>query len=255
MRRVRVDRRHPQGHADDARAGAGRRAEGPAGRADRAGLDLRSGGLADPAAAGIASGGGALRAPSHAPIPAIEFERAELLAAEKESIGLFISAHPLKEVRRRAQRPRRLPAGRPRRPARRRLGAGRRHDHRDEEDPDQEGRPDDVRDARRPRGVGRAARVRERAAAAGEVLAADSIVLVRGRVDHKDRDKTCIVAQQIEPFRPTAEEVTEAQEQEARQAAPRRARSVSGSMPPRWPRPCSGSSRTCSPISRANARS
>jgi DNA polymerase III subunit alpha len=49
-----------------------------------------------------------------------------------------------------------------------------------------------------------------------EVLAADSIVLVRGRVDHKDRDKTCIVAQQIEPFRPTAEEVTEAQEQEAR---------------------------------------
>jgi DNA polymerase-3 subunit alpha len=48
------------------------------------------------------------------------------------------------------------------------------------------------------------------------VLAADSIVLVRGRVDHKDRDKTCIVAQQIEPFRPTAEEVTEAQEQESR---------------------------------------
>ncbi|HJS96484.1 MAG TPA: DNA polymerase III subunit alpha, partial [Solirubrobacteraceae bacterium] len=37
--------------------------------------------------------------PSHAPIPAVEFERAELLAAEKESIGLFISAHPLKEVR------------------------------------------------------------------------------------------------------------------------------------------------------------
>jgi DNA polymerase-3 subunit alpha len=49
-----------------------------------------------------------------------------------------------------------------------------------------------------------------------EVLAADSIVLVRGRVDHKDRDKTCIVVQQIEPFRPTAEEVIEAEEQEAR---------------------------------------
>jgi DNA polymerase-3 subunit alpha len=56
-------------------------------------------------------------------------------------------------------------------------------------------------------------------AAAGEVLAPDSIVLVRGRVDHKDREKTCIVAQQIEPFRPSAEEVSEAQEQEARQAA------------------------------------
>ena len=38
------------------------------------------------------------RSPAHAPIPADEFDRAELLAAEKESIGLFISAHPLKEV-------------------------------------------------------------------------------------------------------------------------------------------------------------
>ena len=41
VRRVRLDRRDAQGHADGARAGAGRRAEGPAGRADRPGLDLR----------------------------------------------------------------------------------------------------------------------------------------------------------------------------------------------------------------------
>ena len=41
VRRVRLDRRRAQGHADGARAGAGRRAEGPAGRADRPGLDLR----------------------------------------------------------------------------------------------------------------------------------------------------------------------------------------------------------------------
>jgi DNA polymerase-3 subunit alpha len=47
-------------------------------------------------------GGGAasaFSAPSHPPIPAEEFEQAELLAVEKEAIGLFISAHPLKEVR------------------------------------------------------------------------------------------------------------------------------------------------------------
>ena len=44
------------------------------------------------------SAAGAFAAPSHAPIPAEEFERGELLAAEKEAIGLFISAHPLKEV-------------------------------------------------------------------------------------------------------------------------------------------------------------
>src|SRR6202030_2219555 len=41
---------------------------------------------------------GGFATPSHAPIPAFEFDRAELLAAEKEAIGLFISAHPLKGV-------------------------------------------------------------------------------------------------------------------------------------------------------------
>ncbi len=51
-----------------------------------------------------AGGGGngaaaAFAAPTHPPIPAEEFDQNELLAAEKESIGLFISAHPLKAVR------------------------------------------------------------------------------------------------------------------------------------------------------------
>ena len=41
----------------------------------------------------------AMARPSHAPIPTSEFDRHELLAVEKESIGLFISAHPLKDVR------------------------------------------------------------------------------------------------------------------------------------------------------------
>ena len=52
---------------------------------------------ADLGGAGV--GAANLAAPSHAPIPMIEFDRHELLAAEKESIGLFISAHPLKDVR------------------------------------------------------------------------------------------------------------------------------------------------------------
>jgi len=55
--------------------------------------------------------------------------------------------------------------------------------------------------------------------AAGELLVTDSIVLVRGRVDHKDRETTCIVVQQVDPFAPTPEEVAEATEQAARQAA------------------------------------
>ena len=37
--------------------------------------------------------------PVHPPIPAEEFDQPELLAAEKEAIGLFVSAHPLKPLR------------------------------------------------------------------------------------------------------------------------------------------------------------
>jgi len=38
-------------------------------------------------------------ATSYPPVPAEEFDKHELLAAEKEAIGLFLSMHPLKEVR------------------------------------------------------------------------------------------------------------------------------------------------------------
>ena len=38
-------------------------------------------------------------AASYPPVPSEEFDKHELLAAEKESIGLFLSMHPLKEVR------------------------------------------------------------------------------------------------------------------------------------------------------------
>ncbi|HUA69542.1 MAG TPA: DNA polymerase III subunit alpha, partial [Solirubrobacteraceae bacterium] len=159
-------------------------------------------------------------APSHAPIPAVEFDRAELLAAEKESIGLFISAHPLKEVRAALR-------------ARVDCPLGDLSDRRDGDwvlvggmitetkkirtkkgDPMMFATLDDLEGSVELLVFGNAL------AAAGEVLAPDSIVLVRGRVDHRDRDKTCIVVQQIEPFRPSAEEVSEAEEQEAaRQAA------------------------------------
>ena len=37
--------------------------------------------------------------PAHAPVPMDEFERSELLRMEKETLGLFLSSHPLKEVR------------------------------------------------------------------------------------------------------------------------------------------------------------
>jgi DNA polymerase-3 subunit alpha len=36
---------------------------------------------------------------THPPVPTVEFDQRELLAMEKETIGLFLSAHPLKDVR------------------------------------------------------------------------------------------------------------------------------------------------------------
>jgi DNA polymerase-3 subunit alpha len=52
--------------------------------------------------------------------------------------------------------------------------------------------------------------------AAGPALAPDSIVLVRGRIDHKDKDKTTLVAQKIEPFAPSEAEVDKARDEEAK---------------------------------------
>jgi DNA polymerase-3 subunit alpha len=55
-------------------------------------------------------------------------------------------------------------------------------------------------------------------AAHEEALVPDSIVQIRGRVDHKDRDKTCIIAQQLERFEATEAEVQQAREQAAKLA-------------------------------------
>ena len=92
-------------------------------------------------------------------------------------------------------------------------------------------------------------------AASEGALATDSIVLVRGSVDHKDRDKTCVVAQQVERFEPSEEEMAKAQAEAAKQAGRPRARCGCGSTPPRCPPPCSASSRTCWPASPASPTS
>ncbi len=142
-----------------------------------------------------------------------------MLAAEKESIGLFISAHPLKEVRAalnaRVECPLSDLAGR--RDGDWVLVGGMITEitkiRTKKGDPMMFATLDDLEDSVELLVFGNAL------AAAGDVLAADSIVLVRGRVDHKDRDKTCIVVQQIERFEPTPEEVEQAREQEARRPA------------------------------------
>jgi len=167
------------------------------------------------------SGGasGAL-APAHAPIPAAEFDRSELLALEKESIGLFISAHPLKEV---------APALRAASDCTLAALAQRR----DGDWVTVGGMITQAKRIRTKKGDWMMFATLDDLEAqvelvifgaalqdAGDVLAPDQVVLVRGRLDHRDREKTCIVAQQIERFAPSAQEVERARAAAAAAARP-----------------------------------
>ena len=52
-------------------------------------------------------------------------------------------------------------------------------------------------------------------------LVVDEVVIVRGRVDHKEAGKTCVVVAEVQPFRPSEEEIAGArQSHDAVQAAP-----------------------------------
>jgi len=163
------------------------------------------------------AGGGAadVAVPSHAPIPLIEFDRQELLAAEKESIGLFISAHPLKDVR---------AAMREKVDCTLAELSGRRDGdwvtvggmitetkriRTKKGDPMMFATLDDLETSVEMIVFGKPLLACE------DALAPDSIVIIRGRVDHKDREKTCLIVQQADLFQPTEEEVAEAQEREA----------------------------------------
>jgi DNA polymerase III subunit alpha len=175
-------------------------------------------GIADDAAQTPAAG--AFIQPSHAPIPGEEFSRSELLAAEKESIGLFISAHPLKDVGAALK-------------VRSDSTLGELAARRDGDWVTIGGMVTQAKRIKTKKGdwmmfatlydleasvemvvFGKAL------AASEDALQTDSIVLVRGRVDHKDRDKTCVIAQQVERFEPSQEEVAKAQVEVAKQVLP-----------------------------------
>jgi DNA polymerase-3 subunit alpha len=155
-------------------------------------------------------------APSHPPIPQEEFDQAELLAIEKDSIGLFISAHPLKQVRDALRAAVDYPLAEL---ASRKDGdwvtAGgiitqAKKIRTKKGDPMMFATLDDLEGAVEILVFGKALAEYEGA------LGVDEVVLVRGRVDHKDAEKTCIVVQTVEPFRPTPDEVEAAREAAAR---------------------------------------
>jgi len=156
--------------------------------------------------------------PSHPPIPSIEFEQAELLAAEKEAIGIFVSAHPLKPIREalRARSDCTLAEVRGRRDGDSVTVGGivtqARRIRTKKGDPMMFATLDDLDASLELVVFGKAM------ASHGDALALDGVVLVRGRVDHKDREKTCLILQEATAFAPSEEEVAAAREDAARSA-------------------------------------
>ncbi|HEV2790904.1 MAG TPA: DNA polymerase III subunit alpha [Solirubrobacterales bacterium] len=157
-------------------------------------------------------GGGAAHSQAHhrPPIPAAEFERAEMLAMEKETLGTYLSSHPLAEVG---------PALRARVDCSlAQLG----------------GKPDgawvtvggivvDCKKIRTKSGnqmmfatlddvEGQVEMLVFKAdqSEIAEVVQPDAILLVRGRLDHKDRGETKLVVQEAQRFEPDAAEIAAA---------------------------------------------
>ncbi|HET9105307.1 MAG TPA: DNA polymerase III subunit alpha [Solirubrobacteraceae bacterium] len=171
----------------------------------------------EPAPDSAGSAAAAFAAPSHAPIPTEEFSRTELLTAEKESIGLFISAHPLKDVG----------------PALRARSDGPLAELASRRDGDWVTVGGMITQAKRIKtkkgdwmmfatlyDLETAVEVivfGKALAASEDALTTDSIVMIRGKVDHKDAAKTCLIAQQVERFDPSPEEVAAAAAQAAAQ--------------------------------------
>ncbi|MGH2908775.1 MAG: DNA polymerase III subunit alpha, partial [Solirubrobacteraceae bacterium] len=161
----------------------------------------------DPGGGGPTPGAPALAGPSHAPIPAQEFDQTDLLAAEKESLGLYVSTHPLKEIGAALR-------------AKADVTVGELVDRRDGDWVTVGGMITQLKKVKTRKGDLMSfitlsdtedsvecivfGKVME---SAGSALELDSIVLIRGKVEHRDRESTSLVAQQIERFEPSSEEV------------------------------------------------
>jgi DNA polymerase-3 subunit alpha len=148
--------------------------------------------------------------PLHPPIPSEEFEQPQLLAAEKEAIGLFVSAHPLKPLREALR-------------ARVDCPISALADRRDKDWATVGGIITEAKRIRTRNGDHMMFATLDDLAGAVEILvfgkalaeheaalAVDEVVLVKGRVDHKEAGKTCLVVQSVERFAPTQEEIERA---------------------------------------------
>ncbi len=157
--------------------------------------------------------------PVHPPISGEEFEQAELLAVEKEAIGLFISAHPLKPLREALR-------------VRSDCSLAALADRRDKDWVTVGGIIVEAKKIRTRNGDHMMFATLDDLAGSVEMLvfgkalaecesalAVDEVVLVKGRVDHKEAGKTCLVVQSVEPFAPSEEEIERANAEASRRAA------------------------------------
>ncbi len=146
------------------------------------------------------------------PISGTEFERAELLALEKETLGTYLSSHPLTEVRGALR-------------ARVDCGLADLANKQDGSWVTVGGIVTECKKIRTKSGSqmmfatlddveGQVEMLVFKAdeAESAAIIAPDAIVVVRGRLDHKDRGETKLVVQEAERFEPDAEEIARAPE-------------------------------------------
>jgi DNA polymerase-3 subunit alpha len=154
--------------------------------------------------------GAASQAHHRPPISAVEFDRAELLALEKETLGTYLSSHPLTEVRDALR-------------ARVDCSLAELGNRADGSWVTVGGIVVERKKIRTKSGTqmmfatlddieGQVEMLVFKAdqAESAEVIAPDAIVVVRGRLDHKDRGETKLVVQEAERFEPDSEEIARA---------------------------------------------
>jgi DNA polymerase-3 subunit alpha len=175
----------------------------------------------DEPAGGAGSGGGsAFSAPTHPPVPMHEDDPKERNAMEKETLGLFLSSHPLKEVR---------PALR----AKTDCTLAELGDKKDGDWVTVGGMIAESKKIRTKKGDMMMFATLDDLEAQVEVIVfnsaleangakldVDKMVILRARVDHKDQGETKLVVQDVEAFEPTPEEVEEAREAAANAPPP-----------------------------------
>jgi DNA polymerase-3 subunit alpha len=139
------------------------------------------------------------------PIAAAEFDRRELLRMEKETLGTYLSSHPLAEVGAKPDGSWITVGG---------IVTERKKIRTKRGDQMMFATLDDVE------GQVEMLVFNSAYASNAEVIEADAVVVVRGRVDHKERGETKLVVQEAERFEPAPEEMERATAAAARRKEP-----------------------------------